>query len=461
MSDTPGGPLPAAHRHPLSCAQELWCEGAGAGAFGPGFVLADALRLSGAVDEGALRGALDDLVVRHEVLRTTVVHTGAPPHQLVHPPASVPLVVRTAAPTGDRDRAAGELLFEAESARLDVTELPLLRAVLTRFDPEDSVLALVTHHTAGDGWSMDLLKRDLAAFYAARVAGLPADLPEIRQYGEYAREQRELLRGAGLERALGYWRGKLGGFPRFFLPGDRPLTGPAPVPYTTAGFVIEPRLGAAVDALAVETRGSAFIVLLAAFGVLANGLTGTTQPAVNTLTAGRRDPRFHDTVGPFLNFFTLRTDLGACGSFRDAVRLTRKALLEAYAHEVPIQYVEEAVPELQEPLADPRQCDFIFGYSRARFGEDELAIAGGCRPIRQLEQKSSQIPGGAAWTMTAQPTGETFGKVQYNPAQFDEATVGRWVADYLLLLAEMTAHPDRDWRLAGDRAGRTERREAS
>jgi condensation enzyme len=461
VSEMPAVPAPMAHRYPLSPAQELWCVGEGAGAFGPGFVMADGLRISGAVDEGSLQLALDDLVVRHEVLRTSVVRDGGSRHQRVHPPSPVPLEIREAAGTGDRDHAAGELLFEAESATLDVTVLPLLRAVLTRFDERDSVLTLVTHHTASDGWSMDLLKRDLAACYAARVGGTPAALPAIRQYGEFARTQREQLAGPGLEVALGYWREKLGGTPRFFLPADRALTGSAPVPYTATNFVIEPRLSEAVAELGRKTRGSAFIVLLAAFGVLANEMTGTTEPAVNTLTAGRRDPGFHDTVGPFLNFFTLRTDLGACGSFREAVLLTRRALFEAYAHEVPIQYVEEAVPGLQAPLTDPRLCDFIFGYSRARFGEGELAIADGSRPIRQLEQKSSQIPGGAAWTMTAQPTGETFGKIQFNPAQFDEATVAGWVAGYLVLLERLTSAPERDWRLARVRPGRAERREAS
>jgi condensation enzyme len=430
-------------RYPLSPAQELWS--ADDAAFAPGFVMADALRVAGAVDTRALQDALDDVVDRHPILRTTVVRDTPRPHQRVAPPCPVPLEVRTL-PDGDRDRIASELLTEAESAEVPVHRLPLLRAVLARFDDADAVLTLVTHHTAGDGWSMDLLKRDLAACYAARVTGGPAHLPDARPYGEYAARRRDRP-DAG--RALAYWREKLGDARRFALPADRPVTSCAR-PYRSQNFLLDADLMDAIGAMATSARASVFVVLLAAFNVLAHGITGTTDPAVNAMTAGRGERRFHDTVGSFLNFLTLRTDLASCGTFRDIVLTTRRTLLEAHTHELPIQDVERALPDLRNALENPRNCDFIFGYTRPRFDLDDLALARGARPVRRLEQASTQMPGGAAWTMATEPSGQTFGKVQYNPDEFDAATVAGWTSAYVLLLARLTEDPERDWRTTNE-----------
>ncbi len=430
----------AAGRFPLSPAQELWAPNDDA--FGPGFVIAHALRVTGPVDTGALQDALDAVVARHAILRTTVVRTTPEPYQQVGPAGPVPLEVRCL-PDGDRDRIASDLLTEAEAAQVPVDELPLLRAVLARFDDTDAVLALVVHHTACDGWSFELLKRDLAAFYTAGVTGRAPALPDARAYGEYAAHQRDVL---GDEKALAYWRRQLGDTRRFALPTDRPVTTGARSPYQAHYFTIDADLMATAGTLAADTRATLFTVVLAVFHVLAHRITGTTDPAVNAITAGRGDRRFHDTVGAFLNFLTLRTDLGACATFRDVVLHTRRTLMEGYTHELPIQYVERELPDLEGALADPRNCDFIFGYTRPRFGADELALAGGTQPVQQQEQACPQMPGGAAWMMATEPSGETSGRMQYNPDEFDLATITGWTSDYVSLLAQLTSAPDRDWR---------------
>jgi hypothetical protein len=432
-------------RFPVSCPQELWCGQAGA--FGPRFIMAEALRISGRIDVACLQGALNDLVVRHEILRTVVVPDAVPPYQRVHPPLPVPLKVRDLPVTDlSRDRVAKELLTEAERSTLNVNELPLLRALLTRFDDTDSVLALVTHHTAGDGWSTQLIKRDLAAFYAARASGHPARLPDLRQYRDYAAWQQERVVGPQAAAVQDYWRKQLSGARIFALPTDRPIPEVHQSPYAAYNHPLDAELMAKTNELATATRNSAFTVLLATFNVLAHKITGTTDPVINTLTAGREQREFHNTVGPFLNFLALRTDLGTCTSFREVLASTRKTCLQAYSHEVPIQLIERDIPELMQPLQDRRMCDFIFGFFRPMFNSGELQLADGSSAIRQREEVSPDIPGGASWTVAPRLTGDAMVKVLFNPDEFDERTIAGWVTEYQHVLACVTADPDREWK---------------
>jgi non-ribosomal peptide synthetase component F len=168
---------------------------------------------------------------------------------------------------------------------------------------------------------------------------------------------------------------------------------------------------------------------------------------------GRGKPEFHDTVGPFLNFMALRTDLAGCAGFRDVVRSTRNTCLEAYAHEVPIRHVEQAVPTLMAPMADPGNCDFIFGFfeSPVSLGsgdpaQDPFRISERTTGVPKRESVSEQIPGGAAWNMGVASTGEVRGGLQYNPGEFDESTVADWVSEYCRIVVAAVDEPDREWK---------------
>ncbi len=434
-------------RYPLSCSQQDWCRTGETGSFGHRFVLAMALRVRGHVDVAALQGALNDLVERHEMLRSVVVREAESPYQVVHAATPVPLEIRDLTPDGRPREAVGEeLLIQAQSSSLPVLELPLLRATLARFDDADAVLTIVTHHSACDGWSMQLLKRDLAACYAARVSGEPARLAEPRQYREWAAWQQESAHGTPANRAREYWRKKLHGAKVFALPTDRPIPKAYQSPYQARNFSLDGQLMDAVNALAAATRSSPFTIVLATFNVLANRITGTTDPVINTITAGRSAQAFRDTVGLFLNFLPLRTDISGCETFRDIVTRTRKTCLEAFSAEIPILVVERDNPGLMTPLADPHNCDFVFVFARPAFRDSEVRIADGTSQITLLEEESADLPGGAAWTLAVLASGGALGKVQYNPDVFDAETINGWVEAYRTLLADVTAEPDRSWR---------------
>jgi hypothetical protein len=431
-------------RFPLSYNQEMWCGWPAA--FNPRFVIAEAMRVRGYVDVAALQRALDDLVRRHAILRTFVVRDGDEPYQEVYPPGPVTLEVRDLPAGADREEYALKLLAEAELASVDLDELPLLRAMLCRFDHRDSVLSLVTHHTAADGWSMDLLKRDLAACYAARAAGTEPDLPEVRQYGEFTLWQREhLATGAGAA-AEEYWREQLGGKEVFTMPTDRPISDDNKQDYVANCYVVDAALMKSLGEFATEMRSSMFMVLMAAMNVLAHRVDGSTDQAIFAMSAGRGQRAYRDTIGPFLDFVVLRTDFSDCVTFRDLVRRTRTTCLGAQAHELPMRRVEQLVPELNRPLENPNNCDFSFGFSRPVVSGEDIRIADGASSIRQPEQESTGAPGGLVWTMGVIASGEALGKVQFNPGEFNPSTVDGWVSTYRRVLARAIEAPDREWK---------------
>jgi hypothetical protein len=430
-------------RFPLSYTQEMWL--AWPNSFHSRFVLAEALRITGRIDVAALQGALDDLVRRHAILRTIVVLDDGAPYQLVHPPTPASLEVRDLAPDADREHVAVQLLAEAELSSVDVHRLPLLRARLTRFDDRDAVFTLVTHHTAADGWSLELLKRDLAACYAARVAGTAPELPQIRDFGEYAAWQREHAASPAGAAADDYWREHLDGAQIFALPTDRPVS-TAGGEYRAHCHVVGADTMRRLAELGTTTRSSTFMVLMAVVNVLAHRISGTSDPAVCAMSAGRGQRAYRDTVGPFLDFLVLRTDLGDCTTFRDVLARTRRTCIGAASHEVPMNRIEQLVPELMSPLQNSRNCDFTFGFSRPLVGSAEIRIADGCEPIRQPDQESTGAPGGAIWTLGVVASGDALGKLQYNPDEFDDSTVAGWVTEFERLLGRAVEAPDVEWK---------------
>jgi condensation enzyme len=447
--DKPGG-------FPLSCAQEMWClldNGDQAGAFGPRFITCQGLRITGRLDLSALEGALGDVVERHEILRTVVVRDAEPPHQQVYPPCQVPLRLQDLrVVTGrSRDLRAEEFLLEAEQATINVRELPLLRAALGRFDDTDWVLILTTHHSASDGWSMQLIIRDLAAFYVARTTGRQAALPEARQYREFAAWQQARVRGPAADTELEYWRTKLDGAQIFALPTDRPVPELHSRPYSMHNFTISKEVMTAATALARSTRSSPFMVILAAFGVLANHISGTTDPVVNTITTGRNEPRFQDTVGPFLNFLPLRIKIGRCLTFLDVLAAARQTCLEAYSHEMPCNTLEHEIPHFMEPARRPENSDTVLGMFQPQFDGAAVRIADKTCQIteRSLAPVSSDLPEGIAWIIEVAPSGELAVGVQYNLDEFDEPTIAGWVSSFRGILCAATAQPDRPWKTLG------------
>jgi condensation enzyme len=434
-------------RSPLSYNQEFLCRsdsGDFSGSFSHRHILADAWRLTGRVDLDALGGALNDLVARHEILRTLVIRDSERPYQEIHPPMPATLHVRDlpAAEGKSRELQAAELLDEVLSGTLNVRELPVLRGVLGRFDDRDFVIVLVAHHTATDAWSMPLLIRDLMTLYSARRGHQPTALPEPGQYREFA----EVQRARALDAATGdYWREKLRGAEIFTIPLEQVPADRAGSSYTSFIFSMDEKLSAETITLAKEINGSAFMVLLAAFYLLANKITGTTDPVVPTFSFGRGgDPRFLNTIGFCVNLLPIRTRLPARASFTDILALTRESCLEAYSHDVPFAHIGPQAPDL---MASARAGNAIALFQVVQSpGSATEQKAGDIRYAEVQKQHSltasPDLPGGMLWAFTFTAGGGIDANVLFSPAQFDEDSIAGWVSQYRQILAESLARPD-------------------
>jgi hypothetical protein len=407
-----------------------------------------ALRITGQVDLAVLQGALDDVVARHELLRTLVVRDADPPYQQVFPPCPVPLEVRDRPAVTDRVMTIQELLAEAEGRPISAREVPLLRALLCRFDDRDSALFLTVHHSVSDGWSCQVILRDLGTFYAARVSRTAPKVKQTRQYREFAEWQRAGAASAD-DGALTYWAEKLDGAREFCVPNDHGHPDLYSRPYSLHVYTIEADTMAAAAALAKATRCTRFIVMLSAFYVLANQITGATDLAVNAVTAGRNELEFHNTTGMFLNVVPFRTEIADCTSFRDVVLKTRETFIDAMANELPDSVIEQAFPDFVRSRQDRRTSQFLILQPPAQYGEMIFPIAEGAREIDEVlldEAESSDIIGGTEWHLNAQPDGSLNGSVHFNRDEFEESTVHGWTAGLKRILASAVRDPGQNWR---------------
>jgi amino acid adenylation domain-containing protein len=368
---------------PLSFAQEqLWFLDR----LAPGqrtYNIPVALRLRGGLDAAALRGALAEIVRRHETLRTTVTTRDGEPVQVIAAAVPVELPVEplpqlrgpadAAGPgaagttaTGmpvprpdDRARAedaAVEAALAAEAAQpFDLETSPLFRARLFRVGPEDHVLSLVLHHIVSDGWSTGVLLSELTELYAAGRDGRAPSLPDLPvQYADFAVWQRTRLQGAALERELDYWATKLAGAPVLELPTDRPRP---PVP-TFRGEVLTHQLPAELAdrlrELARAGKATLFMTLMAGFDVLLARYTGQQDIVIGTASAGRLRRELEPLIGFFTNMIVLRTDLSGDPAFTEVLARVRETTLGAYEHqEIPFEKVVQRVGPARDPSRNP------------------------------------------------------------------------------------------------------------
>jgi uncharacterized protein YbdZ (MbtH family)/acyl carrier protein len=437
---------------PLSFNQEFFCdlgiEAGDAGSFGERHTLVGGWRLSGAVDDTALQLALDDVVERHEILRTVIQHEHEPRYQMVHPASPASLDIRTLAPSAvlSRDFQCEQLLTEIEALAFDVSNLPLVRAVLARFDDRDAVLVISLHHIAVDAWSLQVVARDLALCYARR-RGFDLPLPELHQYREFCVQQRRAAESPATQPARDYWRTALDGARIFELPTQPPAqVAPEASNYAMQSFVISGELSRSIVGYAQQTRTSPYMVMLSAFYLLARELTGSSDLVVPTLTTGRHNVTFHHTVGPFLNFLPIRTDITGCQTFAEVVARTRTNCVQAYSNEIPFECVEPEAPLLFEGAglsggtqmsfemlqAPPAASDELIGDLRYAEVHRRLLFEGDC----------ADLPAGMLWALAVVSPDEIIGSIQFKRSEFSGHAVADLVSAYSRVLRQAVSAPD-------------------
>jgi amino acid adenylation domain-containing protein len=337
---------PAVVHFPASLAQQRFWFLQGLQPDSPVFNLTAALRLDGELDEAALLDAVQDVVDRHEALRTTIVAEEGVPLQRVR--ASAPAPVTTADLTGlapaVRDRAVRAEL-DAEAGRpFDLSAGPLVRVRLLRTAPAERFLTLTAHHAVVDGWSMRVLLGDLSAAYRSRTTGGGALGEAPLQAGDVAVWERERLAGGAFAGQLARWRERLAGAARGV---DLPTTRPREQVRRPAGGRIPVRLDAgltgALRKVAAERDATLFMVVLAGFRLLLHRYTGQDDLVIGCPTAGRARPELRDVVGGFGTVLPVRTELPPGATVGDLLAVTRRAALAALAdQDVPFEALVDA-----------------------------------------------------------------------------------------------------------------------
>ncbi|MBW3650620.1 MAG: amino acid adenylation domain-containing protein [Actinobacteria bacterium] len=341
-------PAPRSDRLPLSFAQErLWFlyrfDGPSAT-----WNVPVVLRLPGGGDVTALRGALADVVARHEALRTVFPDEGGQPFQRVLPAEQARTTLQVCTVDGP---LTDELAAAARQPFHLADEVPLRAWLFRRPSRQEDVLLVVVHHIAADEWSVGPLVRDLATALAARSTGQPpgwAPLPV--QYADYTLWQREVLGDAAdpasnLSRQLGFWVQTLRGGPeQLDLPVDRPRPAVASHRGATVAFRVPAALHERAESLARRAGVTMFMVLHAALAALLTRLGAGTDIPVGTPVAGRGDDALDELVGFFVNTVVLRTDTAGDPSFSELLERVRRVDLAAFDHQdAPFERVVEAL----------------------------------------------------------------------------------------------------------------------
>jgi amino acid adenylation domain-containing protein/non-ribosomal peptide synthase protein (TIGR01720 family) len=310
-----------------------------------------AVKLKGQLQVATLARTFNEIVRRHEVLRTRFVIVEGEPRQEVLEATPIKLEVTdlTSLNKGEREAAVTQALSAENLEPFDLAHGPMLRVKLLRLDDQEHVVLLTMHHIVSDGWSIALLIKEVATLYEAYCQREESPLSELPvQYGDFAVWQRGWLQGAALEQQLSYWRKHLGGeLPVLELPTDRPR--PAEQTYRGAelSFRVTPELSAGLKELSRREGVTLFMTVLAVFQTLLHRYSGQPEITVGSPVAGRNYAETEGLIGFFVNTLALRTDLSGEPTFVELLRRVKEVCLGAYAHQdLPFEkLVEELQPE--------------------------------------------------------------------------------------------------------------------
>lgn len=431
-------PVPRDRALPLSFTQQRlwfldsWTQGQ------PVYNAPTVLRLQARLDVAAFQRALGGLARRHEVLRTRYPEQNGLAYQHIDPQWQAALPVTDVSTAADPEEAARAHVLEEIRHDFDLTAEHPLRALLVRLGEDEYILALAMHHIATDGWSTDILTRELIELYRAETEGRAPALPELPvQYADYAVWQRGHLTGEVLDRQLGYWREHLKDLPTLDLPADRPR----PALPTRAGAVLEEMLPTdlqqGLHRLALAERATLLTVTLAAFTALMSRYTGQDDIVLGSIFSGRTRPEIENLIGFFSNTLVLRTSTHGDPAFRELLRRTGETVMGAHFNQdLPFgTLVDELAPE-RDPSRNPLfQTCFTLQHAAPASGR-----------VGDIEARTYPLdPGTSRFDLAVQLT-EVPGEglrlwAEYSTELFDQDRIQRLFAHFTRILRAVVDDP--------------------
>lgn len=433
-------PQPRPERLPLSFAQQrLWFldqltpESAA-------YNIPAALRIEGELNTAGLAFIFNQIVARHESLRTVFTTEGGAPYQQIQPQLTLPLaVVDLQGLPAAVQKTEMQRLAQAEATRpFDLSTGPLIRVTVLRLAEADHILLLTMHHIISDGWSVGVLIREIAAFAQSLVAGEPAQLPALPvQYPDYALWQREWLQGEILAEKLAYWQQQFTPLPPILeLPTDHPR--PAIQSYQGADEThrFSADLTRRLNALSRETGTTLFMCVLAAFKLLLYRYTRQPDIVVGTPVAGRNWVEVEPLIGFFVNTLALRTDLSGNPTFLELLKRVREVSLEAHTHqEVPFERIVEEVG-VERSLSHSPLFQVMFVWQNA--AAPEVALSQFRLSGLELEQTTAKFDLSLAMAESGDGLAAS---IEYNTDLFEADSIQRLLNHFQHLLEAITADP--------------------
>jgi amino acid adenylation domain-containing protein len=400
------------------------------------------VRVTGPIDVAVLEQCFNEVIRRHEALRTRFVVEKGKPRQVIEPSVRLQMAVLdlSALPEHEHEEQVQQNAAIEVRRPFDLARGPLLRVALIRLAEQDNVIVLTMHHIVSDGWSMGVLFAELVRLYDAFSRGEPSPLPELRvQYADFASWQREWLTGPVLEEQLAYWRNQLMGAKPLALPTDRPRPRIHLFRGATCPFRMPSTLTASLKELSRKEDATLFMTLLGGFQALLARYTGQNDIAVGSPIANRNRSEIEALIGFFVNTLVMRTDLSGEPTVRELIGRVRNVALGAYAHQdVPFErVVEELQPERTvsyEPL-----FQVMFALQNAPVPRFETVTGTRIEPMT-IETQTSKFD----MILFLWEGGEALeGSVEYDVDLFDRVTIESMVEQYQALLHSMTADPTR------------------
>ena len=436
----PGSSIPARTGHePLRCSpaqQALWmleCVIPRSGVYN----IVQAIRLEHTVDALALQRALQALVERQEALRTAFVELNGSPVPVLAPHAELTLVRVDAKPCDNSGLL--QRLSDDALRPFDLAVAPLMRASLWEVQEGEQVLLLVIHHIVADGWSVQVLARELNALYAQFApaganSSVPLAAPSPIQFTDWAAWQQEPDQSERRTSALQYWRHKLDALVPLEFPADRPR--PLQTGYTgaTVRLRLAPDTAHGLRQLALQHNATLFMVLLTAFKVLLLRHTNQHDVVVGTPVAGRDRPELEGLIGYFVNSLVLRTDLSGNPSFTQALGRVRQTALDAFTHQdLPfVQLVAELSPQRDLARNPLYQVSFALNNQPA----PSYALGGSARRPIALPLDIAKFDLGLTFVDL---DGELEGVFEYSTELFERTSIEALGAHLQVLLAGVLA----------------------
>jgi amino acid adenylation domain-containing protein len=425
---------------PLSYTQQrLWVlEQMGVG--GGAYHIPVLVRLRGLLQCDIMERSLNEIVRRHEVLRTNFQSQDGEPIQRIHTGRWIPLplVDLSQMEKKRREFTGRKFAMEIAQLRFDLIEGPLLRALLVRLGGEEYLLQVTIHHIVGDGWSIGVLIRELAALYQAFKEAQPSPLSELDiQYADFARWQREWMKGSEAKRQLEYWRRQLASLPVLQIPFDRAR--PAVQSYLGAveTILLPADLAELLRQLSQQGGTTLFMTLLAAFLALLGRYSGQSDIIVGTPVANRNRPEIEGLIGFFINTLVLRTDLKDDSTWHELLDRVRQVCLEAFANQdLTFERLVEELRPARDLSMNPL-FQVVFALQNALRPPLELA---GLR----LEPLDSDI-GSVRFDLECHVSETARGLMVvlvYNRDLFEAGTVQRILRHYQRLLEGIVVQPD-------------------